>query len=115
MKLELGSSSKDGRLRQGSSLINSKINLCRITNGVAGILLLKGFLEKFKLYSNLTLKCPVSKGSYTINNYEITDDNFPKLLLQSKKYLLFLNITAKPVGMKKVVLLFTLRSFNEFE
>lgn len=114
IKIIIGSSD-GGKLVQEAAAVNTVVNYCKIDPSVSGNFLLKIILEKIKRYSNFTFKCPLQKGFYHLKNYPVSDQNFPKFLVQYKSYVGFVNITGKISKLKQLIWLGGFKAVSQFD
>ena len=95
------------------NILKATFNLCRIVEGVAGDFVSKMLAEQLKKISNISLKCPIQKGTYNFINFALNDKYLPSYLFKGNiKYLVDAKVMGKVQQRKNLVLLFTARSFG---
>lgn len=93
---------KDRENEPSIILTNSTINICNIFNGLIGGFLIKIIFNDYSKYSNLTLKCPIEKGVYHVQNSLITEkfvpDQLRQLVKRNTKFRLFQTFYSKDIA-----------------
>lgn len=66
------------------TLLQTRMNVCKAGDGFLGNLFIAPFHEAFKKFSNLSLQCPIKKGFYYIQNFQLANLNLPMNSLKFK-------------------------------
>ena len=111
-KYSIPSDEKDKHFQK--TFLNSRIDLCKLNEGVRGNFVANMIMENFYKSADFVFQCPLKAGNYHAWNYKMSGDSFPSYLLaKDLKFLAISSLTAKIPTKKTAVPFFNCKFQGE--
>lgn len=94
------------------NIFSGNYDICSVSKGIFGNLLVKLIFENAKKYSNLPFECPVKKNFYYLKDFYIDPEKQLSMFMLAGhrgSFLLLATTKGKPENSKKIVDLFTIK------
>ena len=116
MSLTINIKEKSNELRSefDISVFQSRVDTCKIAQGVFGNYIIQGLMGLMENYSNFSLACPHKKGFYYAYNLPSFDDSFLPTFFksQNKAWEVTVTVKGKLTKNSKVFLIGILRIYG---
>lgn len=94
------------------SIFTGNYDICNVSKGIFGNVLVKLIFENAKKFSNFQFECPVRVGFYYMKDFVINPEEQLSIFMLAGyrgSFLLLANTKGKPVKAQKLVDLFTIK------